>query len=404
MSDSVGERAQGRAAVPKPADDDAPLEARSRRGRGDPLWARLLVIAGAILMLGSGATIVGGKALLDRYAGAINQQNLLGGAAATDGNGHATSIDGPLNLLLVGIDERPGDPAGGARSDSIIIVHVPAGHDAAFLVSIPRDSLVSIPANPASRYRGGRDKINAAFQYGSQNGGGRAGGFQLLALTIKQLTGISFNGGAIVNFGGFKSVVAALGGVDMCVDEKTISVHIGHDRNGNYHVPYEITSNGAVPIRGITPQVYLPGCQHLADWQALDYVRQRELIPDGDYGRQRHQQQFLKAVFKKATSTGVITNPIKLDQVLRAGGQAVTFDGGGHSVQDWIFTLKGVNPNDLTMLQTNGGKFNSKTVNGQSAEILDAVSLQLFQAVRDDTVAAFAAAHPDWLSHDLAAP
>jgi LCP family protein required for cell wall assembly len=373
---------------------------RGGRRRRDPLWARLLVIIGAVLMLGSGVTIVGGKMLLDRYAGAVNQQNLLGGAAATDGHGHARSIDGALNLLLVGIDERPGDSASGARSDSVIIAHISASHDQAFLVSIPRDSLVDIPAYPRSHYRGGTDKINAAFAFGYQNGGGRSGGFQLLALTIKQLTGISFNGGAIVNFGGFQSLIGALGGVDMCVDEKTISVHVGHDRNGNFHAPYQITSNGAIPIRGITPQVYQPGCQHLAAWQALDYVRQRELISDGDYGRQRHQQQFLKAVVKKATSAGIVTNPVALDQVLRAGGQAVTFDGGGSTIQDWIFTLKGIGSGGVTMLKTNGGKFNSKTVRGQSAEVLSEVSLQLFADVRRDDVAGFVAAHPDWVASD----
>src|SRR4029079_8691398 len=111
------------------------------------------------------------------------------------------------------------------------------------------------------------------------------------------------------------------------------------------------------PIRGITPQVYEPGCQHLAAWQALDYVRQRELIPDGDYGRQRHQQQFLRAVMKEGTSTGVLNNPLKLDAVLRSAGQAVTFDGGGVSIDNWIFTLKGLSANDVVMIKTNGGNF-----------------------------------------------
>src|SRR5262249_18490346 len=104
-------------------------------------------------------------------------------------------------------------------------------------------------AYPRTGYTGGRDKINAAFAYGFQPGGGRAGGFELLALTVKQLTGISFDGGAIVNFAGFQSLVTALGGVDLCVDEKVVSIH--------------------------TRQVYQPGCQHMAAWQALDYVRQR---------------------------------------------------------------------------------------------------------------------------------
>jgi LCP family protein required for cell wall assembly len=370
-----------------------------RRSGRDPLWARLLVALGALLILVSGTTLVGGRYLLARYTSTIKQESLLGDAAATPGASGQVSIDGPINLLLVGIDERADDPASGARSDSIIIVQVPATHDRAYLVSIPRDSLVDIPAYPRTGYPGGRDKINSAFQAGYQNNGGRAGGFELLALTLKQLTGITFNGGAIVNFGGFQSLVAAMGGVDLCVDEKTTSIHIGTDASGKAQVPYTQTSSGAlIPVRGVTPQVYLPGCQHMAAWQALDYVRQRELIPDGDYGRQRHQQQFLRAIFTQATSAGVLTNPVKLDSVLRAAGQALTFDGGGVSVDNWIFTLKGVG--DLVMVKTNGGNFNSEQVGGESVEILNDLSRQLLQSVRDDTVDQFLAAHPDWVIPD----
>jgi LCP family protein required for cell wall assembly len=362
----------------------------------DPLWARLLVAFGALLMLVSGTALVGGRYLLTRYTSNIKQENLLGGAAATPGTSGNVSIDGPINLLLVGIDERADDPAGGARSDSIIIVHVPATHDRAYLVSIPRDSLVDIPAYPRTGYPGGRDKINSAFEFGYQNNGGRAGGFELLALTIKQLTGVSFNGGAIVNFGGFQSLVAAMGGVTLCVDEKTTSIHIGTDANGKVTVPFTQTQSGAlIPVRGVTPQVYQPGCQHMAAWQALDYVRQRELIPDGDYGRQRHQQQFLRAIFQQATSAGVLTNPIKLDSVLRAAGQALTFDGGGVSIDNWIFTLKGVG--NLVLVKTNGGNFNSEQFGDESVEILNDLSRQLLQSVRDDTVGDFVAAHPDWV-------
>jgi LCP family protein required for cell wall assembly len=370
-----------------------------RRTR-DPLWARLILLLGAVLMLVSGTALVGGRFLLARYTGSIKQESLLGSAAAVDehqpgASGH-TSIDGPINLLLVGIDERADDPDGGARSDSIIIVHVPATHDQAYLVSIPRDSLVDIPAYPRTGYPGGRDKINSAFEFGYRNNGGRAGGFELLALTIKQLTGVSFNGGAIVNFGGFQSLVAAMGGVTLCVDEKTTSIHIGTDATGRTTVPFTQTPGGAlIPVRSVTPQVYQPGCQHMAAWQALDYVRQRELIPDGDYGRQRHQQQFLHAIFQQATSAGVLTNPIKLDSVLRAAGQAVTFDGGGVSIDNWIFTLKGVG--NLVMVKTNGGNFNSEQVGGESVEILNDLSTQLLQSIRDDTVGTFVTAHPDWV-------
>jgi polyisoprenyl-teichoic acid--peptidoglycan teichoic acid transferase len=374
-----------------------------KRRRGDPWWAKLLIIAGALLMMLSGTAIAGVTVLLDRYTGGVHQQNLLGDAAANGPNGR--SIDGPLTILMVGIDERPKQNDEGARSDSIILLHITANHDAAYLVSIPRDTRVQIPAYPKAKYAGGPDKINAAFFFGSQNGRGRAGGFELLALTIKKMTGISFDAGAIVNFSGFQAVVKALGGVDMCVDELTTSIHIGQDSKGKFAAPYRITPDlRVIKIPGVKPQVYQPGCQHFEDWQALDYVRQRELIPDGDYGRARHQQQFVKAIAKKTTSAGVLSNPKKVDAVIRAAGQTLTVDPGRASLTDWLFTLKDMNPSSMVMIKTNGGNFHSESIGGQSFETLDPTSLQLFQTVRDDNVAAFVAANPTWVASDAGAP
>jgi LCP family protein required for cell wall assembly len=373
-----------------------PPLAHKKSRRRDPWWAKLLVITGALLMLFSGTAIAGGTVLLDRYTGAINQENLLGSEAMSAG----TSINGALTVLLVGIDERP-DNDEGARSDSIILAHINASHDAAYLVSIPRDSRVQIPPFPKSRYGGGVDKINSAFFYGSQNGGGRAGGFELLALTIKKMSGITFNAGAIVNFSGFQSVTRALGGVNMCIDEKVTSIHIGHDAKGKFAPPFKITQDlRLIPIPGVKAYTYLPDCRDLAPWEALDYVRQRELLPDGDYGRQRHQQQFVKALAKKTLSTGVVTNPKKLDNVIRAAGQALTMDSGRFKLTDWLFTLKDIDAGNVTMIKTNAGNFHSETINGQSFETLDPTSLDLLRSIPGDDVGDFVAQHPDWVNAD----
>jgi anionic cell wall polymer biosynthesis LytR-Cps2A-Psr (LCP) family protein len=93
--------------------------------------------------------------------------------------------------------------------------------------------------------------------------------------------------------------------------------------------------------------VYRPGCQHLAPWQALDYVRQRETLPNGDYDRQRHQQQFLKALFQQAMSRGVATNPLKLDEIIRAVGSSLTVDTNGVSLDELVFSLRSVQPSNL---------------------------------------------------------
>src|SRR5262249_55130414 len=151
--------------------------------------------------------------------------NLLGNAAAPVFAGSA--ISGAINFLLVGVDTRPqsGWPS---HSDTIIIAHIPASHDRMYLISIPRDTNARIPADPATGVGGGNYKINAAFTGGSENGGGEAGGFQLLAQTIKNEWGVTFNGGAIINFSGFTDIVQKLGGVNMYVDETTVSIHRGY--------------------------------------------------------------------------------------------------------------------------------------------------------------------------------
>lgn len=377
----------------EPPSGDRP---KSGRGRRDPLWAKLLVILGALMMMGSGVLIVIERVALAEADKSITQDNLLGPEAA-QANQHAT-ITGPKNILLVGLDNRPGqDPNILIRADSIIIMHVASTHDRAYMVSIPRDTWVQIPANPKTKYYGGSEKINAAFAFGNQNGGGLKGGVQLLAKTIKTLYGISFDAAAIVDFTGFQQVVKVLGGVCMYVDEKTTSVHLGFKTGTKIEAqPYKLnpdTGKIVRPIRGVTPMVYNVGNHCFPAYQALDYVRQRELLADGDYGRQRHQKQFLKAVFKKVLSTGTLTNISKLNQVLGVIGKAMTVDTGGVSLGDWIFAMRGIGANDLTTLKTNNGGFHSDTINGRDVETLDADTLATLQAIRNDTVDQFLLNH-----------
>jgi polyisoprenyl-teichoic acid--peptidoglycan teichoic acid transferase len=374
--------------APVSGPDDYPNPSpRRRRRRRDPLWARLVMIAGALLMVLSGGAIVGGKALLTKLTSSVEQAPLLGDAGTK-----MNSIVGPLNILLVGIDERPNNDEG-ARADSIMILHVTAAHDQAYLTSIPRDLQVEIPPFEKTKFRGSTEKINAAYFYGSQNGGGRAGGFQLLALTVKRLTGIErFNAGAIVNFDGFGAVVRALGGVDMCVDTKepVVSIHVGFDSKGNFLAPRD----------GGKPATYYPGCHRFAPWQALDYVRQREGpgLPNGDYDRARHQRQFIKAIAAEARKQGVTTNPMKLYQVVNAAGKALTVDTNGIGLDTWLFTLRNLTSDDLVMISTNAGKLNTVNCGGAACEALTTESATLYEHMRTDTVGDFLVSHPEFIN------
>jgi LCP family protein required for cell wall assembly len=380
-----------------------PGKTRKRRPK-DPRWARLLVIFGVLLMLGSAGTIVGYKVTVAEATKSIKKQDLLGSAGKKET--HA-SITGAKNILLVGVDARPGqDPGVLVRSDTIMILHIPAGHTEGFLVSIPRDTRVQIPPfdNGRHRYNGGSEKINAAFAHGGEQLTGdsaRQKSVELLALTIKNLYGITFDAAAIVDFTGFQQVVQVLNGVNMCVDEDTRSIHIGYKNGKQVSPAVRLNTDGTVagPLPGVTPKDYPPGCYTMRPWEALDFVRQRDLLAnkDFDYGRQRHQQQFVKALFKAILSKGVLANPGKLSAVLNTAGKAMTLDEGQFSIQDWLFAMKGIGGGDLYTMKTNDGHFNP--VPGNLAyEALNDTSLEMLRAVRDDTMDAFVAVHSDWVA------
>jgi anionic cell wall polymer biosynthesis LytR-Cps2A-Psr (LCP) family protein len=256
----------------------------------------------------------------------------------------------------------------------------------AYLISVPRDLYYTIKPYPKTGFQGSTQKIDAALNYGDM---------PLMSQTVADLTGIKFNGAVVARFDGFKKAVTALGGVNMCVDEETISVHIGRDANGHYAAPYTNLDGTPQPVPGVTPQIYHKGCQHLAPWQALDYVRQRELLPGGDYDRQRHQQQFIMAVLKQTTSAGTLKNPFKTNRVVHDIEQATTMDTNGVSVTDLIIALRGIKANSLVGLRTPS---HPDMVDGTSYVMADDDAPALWKALREDTLQDFATHHPDMVN------
>ncbi|WP_431974071.1 LCP family protein [Micromonospora haikouensis] len=356
-----------------------------------PRWARVCTVFGSVLMLLSGAVLVGYEALMARYEGAVGKGDLFGDQAA-GAQERKSDIKGPLNILLVGIDPR--DVKTPPLADSIMVLHIPSELDRAYLFSLPRDLRVEIPRFSKADFNGGTDKLNAAMSYGSRVPGQNpdaARGFELLAKTVQQVTGIDrFDAGAIINFTGFQKIVDAMGGVDMYIEREVRSEHrepSGVHRKGN---PY---GEGY-----IGPQaVYKKGNQHLSGWQALDYVRQRypkNGVPDADYGRQRHQQQFIKAMVDQAFSADVVTNPIKLDRVIRAAGQSLIFNGRGSSVVDFAIALKGIRSNNVELIKLPGE--NIGTGSAYRGERLRPEAEDFFTALKKEQLDAFLLEHPDF--------
>ena len=363
---------------PPPAPPAAPPKRKA------PTWAKLILIFGAILMMASGAGIVGSKWLISSATSAVTQQDLLGGTKKTAAEG-GNSLKGSIDLLLMGVDARKRWSTDDLHADTIIVLHIPASHDQAYLVSIPRDTEVQVPAFAKSRYPGGTAKATEAFFHGAQNGGGWQGGAQLMAQTLKNATGISFDGAAIIDFNGFRGVIESLGGVKMCVDQRVKSKHMAMV-DGKPMWLSEARKTGRMKTIW-----HEKGCRKMAGWEALDYARQRYGLTNGDYDRQRHQQQLIKAIAKKASGSGVLTNPLKVNSLIKAAGKAFVLDTGGVPVADFIFTLKGVAANDLVLLRTNNGTFAG---NGQGRETLTAQSKAMFAAVREDKLADFVISNP----------
>lgn len=205
------------------------------------------------------------------------------------------------NWLLVGSDSRQdltpeqqaalatGGDIGNGRTDTILLVHIPAlgSSTPPTMVSIPRDSYVPIPDN-------GKDKINAAFSLG---------GAPLLAQTVESATGLHLDHYAEIGFGGFADLVDAVGGVTVC--------------------PAEPISD---PLAGID----LPaGCQQLDGRNALGFVRSRA-TPRADLDRMVHQRQFMSALLHRATSPGVLLNPLRWAPMAHAAANTVTVDQDAH--------------------------------------------------------------------------
>jgi LCP family protein required for cell wall assembly len=210
------------------------------------------------------------------------------------------AVSAGQNWLITGSDSRQGltrqqelqyatgslSDIGGQRSDTIMILHIPANGGRPVLISIPRDSYVPIPGY-------GSSKINAAFD---------AGGPQLLAETVQNATGLYINHYMGIGFGGFVNVVNAVGGVRMCLPAPLVD-----------------------PKSGLN---LAAGCQTLDGGQALGYVRTRDLFALSDLQREQDQRQFLKALLSKMTSAGTLANPFAAIPAATGTADALTVDQG----------------------------------------------------------------------------
>jgi LCP family protein required for cell wall assembly len=250
-------------------------------------------------------------------------------------------VNSALNYLVVGSDNREGlskeqlkklrvggvKVAAGGRSDTMLLVHISKNRDAAYIVSLPRDTLVTIPAHTStdgkSQIPAHAGKLNSAFAFG---------GAPLLIETIEGMTDLKIDHYVEVSFAGFVGVVDALGGIQVCskVDINDPKSHL-------------VMSAGSHVLDGV---------------EALKYVRTRDFDGRGDIGRMERQQQFVSAIIRKATSSGTLLNPIKLANFYKATISTVKMD-------------EGVNKNDLLTLAKQMRNLSSGNVRTMTVPLSD---------------------------------
>ncbi len=336
---------------------------------GHRKWASLL-LAGALVTVG----VVG------YYGWNLNHQldkvdRIKQPAALNEGVRPEPKPTKALNILLMGADnpdqnvDKPTvaeelsdgtwDP-GAYRSDTIMVVHIPADRKAAYVVSIPRDSYVPIYDEAGKDH--GENKVNAAFsEYGP---------FGTLR-TVEKLTGLRMDHLAVIDYEGFRDLTTAIGGVDVYVPETVYDSY--------------------------QDQTWEKGWNHLEGNLALKYVRQRHGLTNGDFDRVARQQNFLRAVMEKVLDDGTIGNPVTFTKTLGAITSHLTVDDSfsNSDIRGLALSLEGLDAKKVKFVTLPLDHYET-VENAGSVNIIDAArAKKLWRAVGDDQMGRYLQKYPD---------
>jgi LCP family protein required for cell wall assembly len=317
--------------APRPysADPHAPLpphldpRGRHRGAHGSRLGAFKFVGGTFLVLLSVSCLLLSGFAWWNFHA--LNNGLHRLHIATRQGQTSHNDIDGEdQNILLVGNDDRSnlslkearelhvGLDGGSLATDTMMIVHVPADGSKAQIISLPRDAYVRIPGH-------GMNKLNAAYvdgynslPQGSSLDERRTEGADLLIRTISDLTGLTIDHFVQVSLIGFVKISDAVGGVtiNLChaVDDSVAAnVAGGFGTTGSGFK----MSAGKHTIKGV---------------QALEFVRQRHFLANGDIDRNARQRYFLTQAFRKIASAGTLLNIGRLSSLVKAIDQAIYVD------------------------------------------------------------------------------
>ena len=207
-------------------------------------------------------------------------------------------------IMIMGVDERDDDVG---RSDTLMIASIDPKTNQASLLSVPRDTRVKIKGH-------GFDKVNAAYAYGKE---------KLSQDTVENLLGVNVDHYIIINTKSFKKIIDAIGGIDIDVPKRM-----------HYEDPWD--DDGGLIID------FHPGMQHMDGAKAVTYVRYRD--EEGDLGRIRRQQDFVRACMEKIVSPAIIP---KLPAVIKEVMGSIETDLSFRQLLEFAGTLKESKDNGL---------------------------------------------------------
>lgn len=265
-----------------------------------------------------------------------------------------------VTFLVGGVDTRSPVPTTGkqaqssvrGRTDTLMLVHLIAGGRGAYVVSIPRDSWVPIPGH-------GNGKINWAYIFG---------GPSLAIQTVENVTHVRINHIAIIDWAGFRDVTNALGGINI-----------------------------TIPVTSYDPanhKTWTKGTHHLNGKQALLYVRDRYGLSNGDFGREKRQQNFLRAIFKKLRRENLLGNPLQTNSLLHALSQAVSVDStlSNSDIAHLALSLRGLQLSHV-VFATVPYKGTGWVGNQSVVQLNPTLDQRFWHAFQQDTLAKFMKVH-----------
>jgi LCP family protein required for cell wall assembly len=338
----------------------------SGSGTGRHVGRVLVTILSVMVLLttvvGAGVTVVKGQ--LESNITVVDVSENSGPVSAAEPLNIVNEETGtyePLTVVLMGSDTREGkgnggfgsaEEIGGERSDTTIVMHISGDRKSAIGVSVPRDTIITMPncKKDDGNRAGDRVRFNEAIQIGGP-------GCTIKA--IEEMSGLDINNFMLVDFRGFKRIVDAVGGVEICVSEPVDDPLSGLKLDKGKHV-----------VQGE---------------EALAFVRARKTLGDGsDTSRIRRQQAFISSLMRKVLSSGTLLNPLQLLDVLNAATESLTADpqmGNIDNLKDLALSLKDLKPGNVTFTTvpwTPNGDNATVSVNTEKAQ-------PIWDAMKNDT-------------------